>query len=48
MMKYVSPKIELSMLEVKDIITASGDKYEIENEGDKGNVIINAMNIFKQ
>ena len=45
-MKYVSPKIELSMLEVKDVITASGVYCEIENNDGKGSITFSAFNIF--
>lgn len=47
-MKYLAPKFELVIISSNDVLTASGDKYEIveENEG-KGNIIFSAINIFK-
>lgn len=47
-MKYLAPEFELVAISANDVITASGDKYEIveESEG-KGNIIFNALNIFK-
>ena len=47
-MKYTSPKIELSMLETKDIITTSSDKFEVEENGNgKGKVSFKASDLFK-
>ncbi len=47
-MKYVTPKYEALFLGAKNILTASNDKYEIEqNENGSGNVIMNALDIFK-
>lgn len=47
-MKYVTPKYEAVIVETKDVIAASVDKYEIEqNENGSGNVIISAFDIFK-
>ena len=48
-MKYLAPNFEIVALEVKDIITASGDKYEIESEGTgKGKVIFSASDLFSE
>ena len=49
-MKYVTPKYENVLIEAKDVITSStaSNKYEIEQEDNgKGNVIMNALDIFK-
>ena len=47
-MKYEAPKYELIIIKANDIITASNDKYEIEqNDNGSGNVIMNAFDIFK-
>ena len=47
-MKYLAPKFELVIVSSNDVLTASGDKYEIVEEGDgKGNIIFSAVNIFK-
>ena len=49
-MKYVTPKYENILIETKDVITSStaSNKYEIEQEDDgKGNVIMDALNIFR-
>lgn len=49
-MKYVTPKYENAIIETKDIITASTDKFEIqrdEKDEGKGNVVMNALDIFK-
>ena len=47
-MKYVAPRYEQTTVETKDIITASSDKYEIEqNDNESGNVIMNALDIFR-
>ena len=46
-MRYEAPTIEIVMLEANDVITASTDKYEIENNGNgTGNVIFDAVNLF--
>ena len=50
-MKYVTPQYEQAVIALKDIITASinqGSKYEIEqNDDGSGNVIMNALDLFK-
>ena len=47
-MKYVAPRYEQTNVEIKDIITASSDKYEIEqNDNGSGNVIMKALDIFR-
>ena len=47
-MKYVTPRYEQTTVETKDIITASSDKYEIEqNDNGSGNVIMKALDIFR-
>ncbi len=46
-MKYLAPEYENASIEAKDIITASTDKFEIQRDhNDKGNIIINALDIF--
>lgn len=48
-MKYVTPKYENAIIETKDIITASNDKFEIQHDNSiegKGNVIMDASNLF--
>lgn len=44
--KYQEPKYEISIIEAKDVIAASPDKYEVEEVNGTGKVIINASNIF--
>ncbi len=47
-MKYIAPKYEFATLETNDIITASTDKYEVENNNDgSGSVIMNAFDLFR-
>ena len=46
-MEYKSPKYEITLVEVEDIITSSPDKYEIVEAGGTGSVKINASDIFK-
>lgn len=49
-MKYITPKYENVLIEAKDVITFStaSNKYEIEQEDNgKGNVIMDAINIFR-
>ena len=47
-MKYVTPRYEQTNVETKDIITASSDKYEIEqNEDRNGSVIMIAFDLFR-
>ena len=47
-MKYVAPRYEQAIVETKDIITASSDKYEIEqNDNGSGNVIMKAFDLFR-
>lgn len=49
MKKYESPIIEIAQLEANDIITASSNKYEIEDEGEgSGNVIFDTSNLFSK
>ena len=48
-MKYAAPRYKQDAITTKDIITASTDKFEIQhdlNEDGKGNIIINALDIF--
>ena len=48
-MKYITPKYENASILAKDIITTSKGKFEIqhdETENGKGNIIMNALNIF--
>ena len=47
-MKYVTPKLEITVLETEDILAASSEKYEIEeNDDGSGNIIMDAINIFR-
>ena len=47
-MKYVTPKYELTVLETEDVLAASSEKYEIEqNDDGSGNIIMDAFNIFR-
>lgn len=47
-MKYVTPKYEVAIIETEDILTASSEKYEIEQNNDgSGNVIMNAFDLFR-
>lgn len=49
-MKYLTPKYENTSVEVKDIITASTNKFEIQHdpsEEGKGNIIVNAFDLFR-
>ena len=47
-MKYVTPRYEQTVIKAKDILTASSEKYEIEqNNNGSGNVIMNALDIFR-
>ena len=46
-MKYVTPTVEIEMIEVKDVVAASNGKAEIEIAGEgKGNVIFSASDLF--
>ena len=45
-MKYQKPEYEISIIETKDVIATSPDKYEVEETNGTGKVIINASNIF--
>ena len=48
-MKYIAPKYEVAIIETEDILTASLEKYEIEQNNDgSGNVIMNAFDLFRQ
>lgn len=48
-MKYLAPKFELVIISSNDVLTASGDKYEIESEGTgKGKVIFSASDLFSE
>ena len=51
-MKYIAPKYENALIETKDIITSSvtSNKFEIQrddNDEGKGNVIMNALDLFR-
>ena len=47
-MKYIAPKYEVSVVEAVDILTASSEKYEVEQNNDgSGNVIMNAFDLFR-
>ncbi len=49
-MKYLTPKYENTRVEVKDIITASTNKFEIQHdpsEEGKGNIIMKAFDLFR-
>ncbi len=50
-MKYATPKYETAVIETEDILTASSNqasKYEIvQNDDRSGNVIMNALDLFK-
>ena len=47
-MKYIAPKYEVGIVETKDILTASSEKYDIEkNDDGSGNVIMNAFDLFR-
>ena len=50
-MKYITPKIEISVIETEDILTASSGQtanYEVEDNNDgTGNIIMDALNIFR-
>ncbi|MBQ4108371.1 MAG: hypothetical protein IJC80_03100 [Clostridia bacterium] len=46
-MRYVSPKYDYLIIETEDVLSASGEGYEIEkNDDGSGNVIIDASGIF--
>ena len=49
-MKYVTPKIEISVVETEDILTASSGQaanYEIEQKDDgSGNILIDMGKLF--
>ena len=49
-MKYVTPKIEMSIVETEDILTASSGQaanYEIEQKDDgSGNILIDMGKLF--
>ena len=47
-MKYATPKYESVLIETKDVLTVSGEKFQVEeNENGIGNVIMKALDIFK-
>ena len=49
-MKYITPKIEISVIEAEDILTASSGQaanYEIEEKDDgSGNILIDMDKLF--
>lgn len=46
-MKYVTPTVEITVVESDDVITTSQPKHEIEKNNDgSGNVIFDALNLF--
>ena len=47
-MKYVTPIYDMTIALAEDVLTASSEKYEVEqNNNGSGSVIINAFNLFK-
>ena len=47
-MKYEAPKYEASAFKTADVLTASLNKYEVEQNNDgSGNVLINAVDLFR-
>ncbi len=51
-MKYVSPKYEISLLEVSDVLMSGEASYTVEKSEDEngnsiGNVIMGAIDLFK-
>ncbi len=47
-MKYVTPRCENTFVEAKDILTASSDKFEVEQDiNGGGTVIMNALDLFR-
>ena len=47
-MKYVTPRYEQVAVEIKDIITASSDKYEVEqNNNGSGKITLKASDLFR-
>ena len=45
-MKYITPKIEVLILEAKDVITTSSN-HDVENNGNgEGKIIFKASNLF--
>ena len=46
-MKYIEPTIEIAIFETEEVITASKQYCEVENEGDgKGKVTFSAFGLF--
>ena len=46
-MKYITPTIDIEVLETSDVVATSKGGYEISNEGEgKGNIIFGATSIF--
>ena len=46
-MKYIAPEYKSLILETKEIITSSTDKFEIVHESEnEGDVIFSVSNIF--
>ena len=46
-MKYVTPKYEIAVIETEDILTASSEKYEIEQNNDgSGDILIDMGKLF--
>lgn len=38
-MKYIAPKYEMALIETEDILTASSEKYEIEQNNDGSGLV---------
>lgn len=46
-MKYITPKFEITVIETTDILAASSEFYEVEDNNDgSGNIIFNVSNLF--
>ena len=46
-MKYTAPKYESAVVEAVDILTASSEKYEVEQNNGTGKIKMNAFDLFK-
>ena len=46
-MKYIAPKYEMALIETEDILTASSDKYEVEQNNGTGKIKMNVFDLFK-
>ena len=45
-MKYITPTLEIAIIETENILAVSKEQFEIEETNGVGNIIFDAINLF--